>query len=186
MSDFDSNHFHQRHSGWRSFRRTCALSLRTDKRVVLIGKNDMIRQMNKALKRGLLVITVLLLIMGGALGFHYYLLDRSYQERLKGYENTYAEEIPRLVAGPVSPEVQADVHAFISYSFLNDALNTLVGPEWRLSPSNAFTLSRLHFASEHGTPLLELVGRLHLGSGNSIDIKGVATLTPLCNNSEVQ
>jgi hypothetical protein len=135
--------------------------------------------MKKALKLGLQGIAALLVIAAIALGVHYYLLDRFYQERLKAYEKTYAEQLPHLVAGPVSPEDQADVHAFFSYAFLNDALNTLVGPEWQLSPSMTIAVSRLHFTDGHGTPLLDLMARLHFGKGSSIDIKGVATLAPL-------
>ena len=83
------------------------------------------------------------------------------------------------MADPLSPEDRADVHAFLSYAVVDDALDTLVGPEWQLSPSVTLKLTHLHFSNDHGTPLLDLVGRLGVGKASSIDIQGVATLSPL-------
>ena len=128
----------------------------------------------------LLVACVALPVMAAtALGLHYYLLSRSYQKRLGAYKKIYADELPRLVADQVSPEDQADVHALLSYAFLNEGLGMLVGPEWQLSSKITLNISRLHFTGDNGTPLMELLGRLSFGGGNSIDIEGVASVAPL-------
>lgn len=139
----------------------------------------------KARKKLWIVLAVVLVTGVAILWLKYSTLKRAYEERLADYRKGYYEQIEQLIAGTESPEVSADIHAFMSEEVINQLLQVTAGMKIPLSETVSLEVGAMSFMAEGGTPYIKIGATLHFpkSPGTSISVRGAATFaTPTIEN----